>query len=126
VIPSFRRDLAAVRSLPAPTVCALEKEEHTVRKTLIALAATTGILGFGTVGASALTLGPVNGPEQAGTGTVEGSVIQKADWYCGPRCQYWHHRRWDERHWNEGARWRNPNYGYNRYGYNGGNGYYYR
>ena len=96
-----------------------------MRKTLIALAATTGLLGFGTVGASALTLGPANGSDQVNT--TEGSVIQKADWYCGPRCQYSRERRWDEhRRWNEGARWRNPNYDYNRYGYNGGNGYYYR
>jgi hypothetical protein len=100
-----------------------KKEEHTVRKTLIALAATTGLLGFGTIGASALTLGPVSNADQART--AEGSVIQKADWYCGPRCQYSRQRRWEEhRRWDEGARWRHPNYGYNRYGYNSGYGYY--
>ena len=92
-----------------------------MRKTLIALAATTGRLGFGTIGASALTLGPVNGSEQART--AEGSVIQKADWYCGPRCQYWRHRRWEGRHeWREQ---RYPYYGYNNryYGYGGYYGY---
>jgi hypothetical protein len=95
-----------------------------VRKTLIALAATTGLLGFGTIGASALTLGPANNSDQVRA--PEGSVIQKADWYCGPRCEYWRHRRWEEhRRWDEGQRWRNNNYyGYNRYGYNGAYGYY--
>jgi hypothetical protein len=89
-----------------------------VRKTLIALAATTGLLGLGTVGASALTLGPVNGSDQVTT--TEGSVIQKAD-YCGPRCEYWRHRRWQEsRHWRDYHR------GDYRYGYNNGYGYYYR
>jgi hypothetical protein len=38
-----------------------------MRKTLIALAATTGILGFGTFGASALTLGPIYGSDQVTT-----------------------------------------------------------
>jgi hypothetical protein len=94
-----------------------------VRKTLIGLAAATGLLGFGTTGASALTLGPMNGSDQVRT--AEGSVIQKADWYCGPRCEYWRPRRWEEHHrWEEGRRWRD--YGYNRDGYNGGYGHYYR
>jgi hypothetical protein len=89
-----------------------------VRKTLIALAATTGLLGFGAVGTSALTLGPANGSDQVKM--TEGSAIQKAD-YCGPRCEYWHHHRWQEsRHWRDYHR------GYYRYGYNNGYGYYYR
>jgi hypothetical protein len=51
---------------------------------------------------------------------MESSAIQKAD-YCGPRCEYWHHRRWEEsRHWRDYHR------GYSRYGYNNGYGYYYR
>ena len=90
-----------------------------MRKTLIALAATAGVLGFGTIGASALTPGPVNGAAEA---TTTGS-IQKADWYCGPHCQYSRHRRWDEsRHW------RNYHRPYYRYGYNGGSSpyHYYR
>jgi hypothetical protein len=94
-----------------------------VRKTIMALTATAGLLGFGTIGASALTLGPVTGPDQART--VESSLIQKADWYCGPRCEYQRHRRWEEhRRWDEGRQWRNGHYGYNRYGYNGAYGYY--
>jgi hypothetical protein len=124
--PSFATKLSPLSRrgpVVSSTHCAdsEKKEEDTVRKTLIALAATTGLLGLGTVGASALTLGPVNGDQVK---TSEGSVIQKADWYCGPRCQYSHQRRWQEhRRWDEG-RWRHQNYGYNRYGYNGPYGYY--
>ncbi len=83
-----------------------------MRKTLIALAATAGFIGLGTFGASAAPLTPLHAPAQA-------SNIQQADWYCGPRCEYWRHRRWEERreHW-----WRerhDPYYSYNRgyYGY---------
>jgi hypothetical protein len=95
-----------------------EKEDHAMRKTMIALAATTGLLGFGTLGASAVTLGPINSSDQVTT--TEGSAIEMAD-YCGARCQSWHHRRWVEsRHW------RDYHHGYNRYGYNGGYGPYYR
>lgn len=87
-----------------------------MRKTVITLATTAGILGFGTVGASALPAGPMQGSHQVRP--TEGALIQKADWYCGPRCQYWHHRRWEQRHYDR--------YGYNGYyGYNRGyNGYY--
>jgi hypothetical protein len=93
-----------------------------MRKTLIALAATTGLLGFGTFGASALTLGPMNGSDQ----TSQNAVIQQADW-CGPRCEHWRHRRWEEhRRWDEGRHWQNYHNGYDRYGYNGGYRYYYR
>jgi hypothetical protein len=82
-----------------------------MRKTLIALAATTGLLALGSIGASAAPLAPVHAPAQA-------SAIQNADWYCGPRCEYWRHRRWEENRWRE--------HHYERYGYNGYNnrGYY--
>ena len=83
-----------------------------MRKTIIALAATTGLIALGTIGASAAPLAPVRLPPQA-------SAAQQADWYCGPRCEYWRHRRWEERHeWRREPRY--PNYGYNynyRYGY---------
>ncbi|HEX3401905.1 MAG TPA: hypothetical protein VHT74_16420 [Acetobacteraceae bacterium] len=75
-----------------------------MRKTLIALTATTGLLALGSIGASAAPLQPVHAPPQA-------SSIQQADWYCGPRCDYWRHRHWEEHRWRE----RN----YERYGYNG-------
>jgi hypothetical protein len=106
----------------------LQKEEHTMRKTLIALAAATGILGGGSIGASALTLGPMSASDQARPAATP--AIQKADWYCGPRCQYGRERRWEEhRRWENGRHWRNdayPRYGYNR-GYNGNGNYgYYR
>jgi len=80
-----------------------------VRKTLIALAATTGVVGLGGYAASAAPVPAVPHIQQA-------TDIQKADWYCGPRCQYWHHRRWEERRaWHSYHR---PYYGYNsRYGY---------
>ncbi len=78
-----------------------------MRKTLIALAATTGLIGLGTVGAVAAPARPVDAPPQA-------TNIQQADWYCGPRCQYWRHHRWEERHeWRE----HHPNYGYYRGNY---------
>ncbi len=83
-----------------------------MRKTLIALAATAGLVGLGTVGASAA---PVRVPAQA-------SNIQQADWYCGPRCNYWRQQRWEaHREW-----WRahHPYYGYNN-GYYGGGYYHY-
>jgi hypothetical protein len=119
LIPIFRRDLAAPRTLPPPIIQSLEeKEDHAMRRTMIALAATTGLLGFGTLGASALTPGPINNSDRVST--TGGSAIQKAD-YCGERCQHWHHRRWVESH-----HWREYHHTYNRYGYNGGYGPYYR
>lgn len=80
-----------------------------MRKTLIALAATTGIFGLSSFAASAAPVVAMQPAPQAG-------LAQKADWYCGPRCEYWHHRRWEERHaW---QRYHNPYYGYNYpYGY---------
>lgn len=81
-----------------------------MRKTLIALAATTGLIGLGAMNASAASVTPLQGPTQV-------SGVQQADWYCGPRCQYWRHRRWEaRRHW-----WDEHHHQY--YGYN--YGYYY-
>lgn len=80
-----------------------------MRKTLIALAATAGLVGLGTVGASAA---PLNVPTQAAN-------IQQADWGCGPRCEYWRHQRWERHEWRE----HHPYYGYNN-GYYGYGGYY--
>ncbi len=51
-----------------------------MRKTLIALTATAGLIGLGTIGASAAPVTPIHVPAQA-------SAVQQADWYCGPRCQ---------------------------------------
>ena len=82
------------------------REDRTVRKTLIALAATTGLIGLGTFGASAASVVPVQAPLQA-------SAMHQAGWYCGPRCEYWRHRRWEWRH-----EWRERHYPY--YGYNRG------
>ena len=85
-----------------------------MRKTLIALAAATGLIGLGTVGASAASAIPAQMPAQAAS-------IHQADW-CGPRCEYWRHRRWEER-----REWREHHHPY--YGYNGYYGYdrgYYR
>ena len=90
--------------LHPPCVHWTNQEEHTMRKTLIALTATTGLLALGSIGASAAPLQPVHAPPQA-------SSIQQADWYRGPRCDYWRHRHWEEHRWRE----RN----YERYGYNG-------
>ena len=86
-----------------------------MRKTLIALTATAGLIGLGTIGASAAPLAPVHAPAQA-------SAVHQADWYCGPRCEYWRHRRWEDR-----REWRprnNPYYGYNGGYYGNNRGYY--
>jgi hypothetical protein len=90
------------------------QEDRTVRKTLIALTAATGLIGLGTIGASAAPVAPVHAPAQA-------SAIHQADWYCGPRCQYWRHRRWEERHEHH-----YPYYGYNNRYYGSGAYYGYR
>jgi hypothetical protein len=88
-------------------------EDRTVRKTLIALAAATGLIGLSSVGASAATVIPAPAADRL-------SAVQRADWDgCGPRCRYWQHRRWEaERHrWRE-HQWREyhrPYYGYNYY-----------
>ena len=90
-----------------------------MRKTLLALTATASLIGFGSLAASATPVASMHQPAQA-------SAIQQADWYCGPHCEYWHHRRWQEQHerWRESQRYY-PYYSYNR-GYYGYNGYYYR
>jgi hypothetical protein len=112
---NFRRDAATIATRRATTISARQQpEEPTVRKTLIALTAATGLIGLGTIGASAASVAPAHMPAQA-------AAIQQADWYCGPRCEYWRHRRWEERH-----EWREHHYryyGYNR-GYYGDGGYY--
>lgn len=83
-----------------------------MRKTLIALAATTGLIGLTSVGVSAAPVVPAPPIDQA-------SAVQKADWgYCGRRCQAWQHRRWEARrewHHREWREHRNPYYGYNSY-----------
>ena len=86
-----------------------------MRKTLLALTATAGLIGFGSLAASAAPLASVHEPAQA-------SAVHQADWYCGPRCEYWHHRRWEERR----ERWRESRRDYPYYSYNNRYGYYYR
>jgi hypothetical protein len=76
-----------------------------MRKTLIALAATTGLLSLGSVGASAVTLGAMDTAAQPSH-----AAIQQADWGCGPHCD-WHHRHWAGRH----HVWRHEHY--RNYGY---------
>jgi hypothetical protein len=113
--PNFRRVAAAIRPHRATTISARQQaEEPTVRKTLIALTAATGLIGLGTIGASAAPVAPVHTPTQA-------AAIWQADWYCGPRCEYWRHRRWEERR--EWHQHHYPYYGYNR-GYYSYGGYY--
>jgi hypothetical protein len=117
VPPKFRRDAAANPSPTASTirVIARTREVRTVRKTLIALAATTGLIGLTSVGASAATAIPAPTVGQE-------STIEKADWGCGPRCQYWQHRRWEaHREWRQ-HEWREHHTPY--YGYNYSHGYY--
>jgi hypothetical protein len=99
---------------PHPLTNGNNRKDGTVRNTLIALAAATGLMGLGSVTTSAA---PVIVPAHS---TIQTSAVQQADWYCGPRCQYWHHRRWEEHHaW----RYRQGYYGYN-YNYAYPYGYY--
>jgi hypothetical protein len=80
-------------------------EDRTVRKTLIALAATAGLISLGTIGASAAPVARVDLPAQA-------SAVQQADWYCGPRCQTSRHAHWERHEWRAHH---SPYYGYNSY-----------
>ncbi|MBV9247671.1 MAG: hypothetical protein JO227_00285 [Acetobacteraceae bacterium] len=81
-----------------------------MRKLMIGLAAAMSLAGLAPLAASAATHAPVVTPSQ--------SIVHQADWYCGPRCNYWRHRRWEHERW-EHRRWeeshRYPYYG--RYGY---------
>jgi len=77
-----------------------------MRKNLIALAAITGLMGLS--GASAASVAPLHQQAQP-------AAIEKADWYCGPRCQYWRHRRWEESR--EPSRWEHRYHPYYGYGY---------
>ena len=68
-----------------------------ITKAIIVLAATPLLVAIGSSGAFA--------GSAAGAGLEarsQRSAIQQADWYCGPNCQYWRHRRWEERHWRYG------------------------
>jgi hypothetical protein len=84
-----------------------------MRSAMIALA-TAATLMVGSFGASA---GPSVPSQVFGSGgNGEDINIQKADWYCGPRCHYWHHRHWQERH-SQGYGYHPPYHYYYRYGY---------
>jgi sterol desaturase/sphingolipid hydroxylase (fatty acid hydroxylase superfamily) len=88
-----------------------------MRKTLAALAVASGFVSLVPLTAVA---GPVAPPSQR-VGVAASVTAQPAEWYCGPRCEYWHHRRWEEhRRREESHRWHH----YHGYGYNYGNGYY--
>jgi hypothetical protein len=108
VPPRCRRQSVADR--PHDQGHCTNREVRTVRKTLIALAATTGLIGLSSIGASAATMIPAPAVGQA-------SAVQQADWgYCDRRCQYWQHQRWEARREWRHREWRehhNPYYGYN-------------
>lgn len=108
------RHIAIMLPGPCPCRCVVAAEggQHHAYddRSGIALAAAAGFLALGSSGASA---GP---PHPAGLQAGgQGAAVQTADWYCGPRCQYWRHRHWEERHWSGYYRphhWRQ--YGYYR------------
>ncbi len=79
-----------------------------MRNDVLALVAASAFLALGSLGASA---GPSVPPAVAHVSNPTAS-IQTVDYYCGPRCRYWQHRRWVERHRREERR-----YGYGYYGY---------
>ena len=62
-------------------------------RTALALAAAGALVALGSSSSSARPP-QLAGPQANG----EEATIQSVDWYCGPRCQSWHHRRWEERH----------------------------
>lgn len=78
-----------------------------MRNLLATLPIAAGLLGFAPLAVSAAPVPPITEMQ-----TETDGLIQKADWYCGPRCQYWQHRRWEEhRRWHDYNRWRD---GYHR------------
>jgi len=88
-----------------------------MRKTVIALAAATCLVGFGAVGTSAAPVPPAHL-------LVQPANTRMADWHSGPRADS-RHGRGEGR--NEGREHRSSygnDHGYNRgsHGYNGGNG----
>jgi hypothetical protein len=90
-------------------------------RTALALAAAGALVALGSSSSSARPP-QLAGPQANG----EEATIQSVDWYCGPRCQSWHHRRWEERH--QQSHYQQP-YGYyhphrySQYGYGYGRGY---
>jgi hypothetical protein len=90
-------------------------------RTALALAAAGAFVALGSSSSSARPP-QLAGPQAGGPE----ATIQSVDWYCGPRCQYWRHRRWEERHWQ--PHYQQP-YGYyhphrySQYGYGYGRGY---
>jgi hypothetical protein len=90
-------------------------------RTALALAAAGALVALGPSSSSARPP-QLAGPQANG----EEATIQSVDWYCGPRCQSWHHRRWEERH--QQSHYQQP-YGYyhphrySQYGYGYGRGY---
>ena len=70
-----------------------------MRQTLLVLAAAGGLICLGGNASSAAPL------------TVPQASVQYVDWYCGPRCQYWLHRRAERQHWHDRNGYA---YGYNR------------
>ena len=81
-----------------------------MQKYVLGIAAAAGLLSLAPVAASASNALP--------EATKTSSAVVRADWDdCGPRCQYWRHRRWEARreHWRR-EQWRREHYGYG-YGY---------
>ncbi|HET8996373.1 MAG TPA: hypothetical protein VFN42_06865 [Acetobacteraceae bacterium] len=71
--------------------------------------ALAGVFGLVPLAAAAAPLAPA--PQAAVTATV-----QHVDWdndHCGPRCQYWRHRRWEREHAWRREQWRREHYGWN-------------
>jgi len=91
-----------------------------MRNIIFGLTAAAGLLAVAPVAASAAPVVPI-------APGISHSAIQRADWdYCGPRCQYWRHRRWEHarrEHWRWERRheygWRHEPYAY-QYGYSNG------
>ena len=59
-----------------------------VRQTLLVLGTASGLV---CLGGNASSAAPLTVPQAA----------VNVDWYCGPRCQYWHHRRAERERWRE-------------------------
>jgi hypothetical protein len=79
-----------------------------MRKTLVTLAAASGLLMLAPLAASAA-------PVTAAPRPVAAPGVQLADWYCGPRCEYWRHRRWEHERWEHHRRWEHRRWEEGRY-----------
>jgi len=75
-----------------------------MRKLFTTTIALAGVLGLVPLAASAAPAALPTAPQ-----AMIGASVQHADWDdgdCGPRCQYWRHRRWEHQRAERRNEWR--------------------